>query len=491
MNNYIGIDLGTSGAKILLVSASGKILAENTQRYPVNYPGPGMSEQNPADWLRAAKEGVKAVLDGKDASCVKGISFGGQMHGSVLLDKYGNVIRPAILWNDGRTGEETDYLNNVVGKDTLRRLTGNIAFAGFTVPKLLWLKKHEPDNFAKATKIMLPKDYLAYKFSGEFCTDLSDASGTLLLDVERRDWSDKMCKICGIDREMLPKLYESSAVVGEILPAIADELGLPRGVKIIAGAGDNAAAAVGTGIVGEGGCNISLGTSGTLFVSSREFRADKEDSLHAFCHADGGWHLMGCILSAAASGSWWMKGILHSTDFAKEESGCERSMGKNEVYFLPYLMGERSSHNDVHARGAFVGMRADTSRKAMTLAVLEGVAFALKDCLEAAKRDGAAITRTSLCGGGAKSRLWRNIIANVMNIPVDLPLTEQGPAFGAAMLAMVGCGEYQDVARAAKYIVKTKETILPDPNIAAAYQERYQTFASLYPSLKTTFRNMK
>ena len=291
MNNYIGIDLGTSGAKILLVSASGKILAENTQRYPVDYPGPGMSEQNPADWLRAAKEGVKAVLDGRDASCVKGISFGGQMHGSVLLDKCGNVIRPAILWNDGRTGEETDYLNNVVGKDTLRRLTGNIAFAGFTAPKLLWLKKHEPGNFAKATKIMLPKDYLAYKFSGEFCTDLSDASGTLLLDVERRDWSDKMCKICGIDREMLPKLYESSAVVGEILPAIADELGLPRGVKIIAGAGDNAAAAVGTGIVGEGGCNISLGTSGTLFVSSREFRADKKDSLHAFCHADGGWHV--------------------------------------------------------------------------------------------------------------------------------------------------------------------------------------------------------
>ena len=490
MNNYIGIDLGTSGAKILLVSARGEILAENTQSYPVSYPGLGMSEQDPADWLCAAKRGVKAVLDGKDVSCVKGISFGGQMHGSVLLDKCGNVIRPAILWNDGRTGEETDYLNNVVGKDTLRRLTGNVAFAGFTAPKLLWLKKYEPDNFAKAVKIMLPKDYLAYKFSGEFCTDLSDASGTLLLNVEKRDWSDEMCGICGIDRKMLPRLYESSAVVGDILPDIADELGLPRGVKIIAGAGDNAAAAVGTGVVGEGGCNISLGTSGTLFVSSQKFRADKADALHAFCHADGGWHLMGCILSAAASGNWWM-GVLNSCDFEEEQRGCERLMGKNEVYFLPYLMGERSPHNDVHARGAFVGMRAETSRRAMTLAVLEGVAFALKDCLEASKRDGVIITRTSLCGGGAKSRLWCNIIANVMNIPVDIPVTEQGPAFGSAMLAMVGCGEYQDVAQSARSIVKIKETILPDPDIAAAYQERYQTFASLYPSLKTAFRNIK
>ena len=486
MNTYIGIDLGTSGAKFLLVAADGTILAENTQTYPVSYPQSGWSEQNPEDWYAAALRGLKEVLAGQDKSAVKGISFGGQMHGLVALDAQDNVIRPAILWNDGRTEEETKYLNEVVGKDKLSAWTGNIAFAGFTAPKLLWMKAHEPENFKKIAKIMLPKDYLAYRLSGAFCTDLSDAGGMLLLDVAHRRWSPEMLKVTAMSEAQLPKLHESYEVVGMLKPEIADMLGL-KDVRIIAGAGDNAAAAVGTGVVGEGGCNISLGTSGTLFVSSAGYNEDKVNALHSFCHADGGWHLMGCILSAASCNAWWSDRILQTQDYAKEQAGLEEELGKNDVYFLPYLMGERSPHNDVTARGAFIGMRPDTTRGQMTLAVLEGVAFALRDCLEAAKRNGAAIARTKLCGGGAKSPLWRKIVANVMDLPVEIPQTEQGPAFGAAMLAMVGCGEYADVQEAASAIVRVKETVYPDEETAARYEARYRHFTKLYPALKGLF----
>ena len=486
MNTYIGMDLGTSGLKMLLVAADGSILAENTQTYPVSYPHPGWSEQNPEDWDAAALRGLEQLLAGQDASKVRGISFGGQMHGLVALDARDNVIRPAILWNDGRTEEETQYLNEVIGKEKLSAWTGNIAFAGFTAPKLLWMKKHEPENFAKIKKIMLPKDYLAYRLSGAFSTDFSDASGMLLLDVKNRRWSREMCDVCGISEQILPTLHESYEVVGTLRREIADKFGL-KDVKIIAGAGDNAAAAVGTGVVGEGGCNISLGTSGTLFVSSASYKEDKVNALHSFCHADGGWHLMGCILSAASCNSWWTEKILASSDYNAEQAGLEDFLGKNDVYFLPYLMGERSPHNDVTARGAFIGMRPDTTRKMMTLAMLEGVTFALRDCLEAAKKNGAAIPRTKLCGGGAKSKLWRKIVANVMNLPVDIPQTEQGPGFGAAMLAMVGCGEYASVQEAVEAIVRVKETVLPEPEIAAQYEERYRHFTKLYPALKGLF----
>ena len=487
MNTYIGIDLGTSGLKLLLVAADGTILSENTQTYPVFYPQPGWSEQNPEDWYDAALRGLKALLEGQDKAAVKGISFGGQMHGLVILDEKDEVIRPAILWNDGRTEEETKYLNEVFGKDKLSEYTGNIAFAGFTAPKLLWMRKHEGENFARIKKIMLPKDYLCYRLSGAFATDVSDASGTLFFDVKHRRWSMDMCRELGITNLQLPKLYESFKAVGTLKKETAAALGLSPDVKVIAGAGDNAAAAVGTGVVGEGGCNISLGTSGTLFVSSKRYQEDKVNALHSFCHADGGWHLMGCILSAASCNSWWVNGILQSDDYKKEEAGLEEKMGKNDVFFLPYLMGERSPHNDTSARGAFIGMRADTTRGEMTLAMLEGVTFALRDCLEAARRNGVEIPRTKLCGGGAKSPLWRKIVANVMNMPVDLPQTEQGPGFGAAMLAMVGCGEYHSVQAAADAIVRVKETVLPDPAIAAAYEQKYRHFTKLYPALKGLF----
>jgi xylulokinase len=408
------------------------------------------------------------------------------MHGLVVLDDKDQVIRPAILWNDGRTGEETDYLNNVIGKDKLSEYTANIAFAGFTAPKILWMKKNEPENFAKIAKIMLPKDYLAYYLSGSFCTDLSDASGMLLLDVKNRCWSKEMIEICGIRREQLPQLYESYEVVGTLKPEVAKELGLREDVKVIAGAGDNAAAAVGTGTVGEGMCNISLGTSGTIFISSQQFGVDQNNALHSFAHADGNYHLMGCMLSAASCNKWWNEEILKTSDFAAEQKGITK-LGENHVFYLPYLMGERSPHNDPNARAVFMGMSMDTTREDMTQAVLEGVAFGLRDSLEVARSLGIQISRTKICGGGAKSPLWKRMIANIMNLKVDVIESEEGPALGGAMLAAVGCGEYPDVETIAAKLVKVVDTVEPEPELVAKYEAQYQKFKKIYPTMKELF----
>ena len=450
---YIGVDLGTSAVKLLMMDSEGKIQKIVSKEYPLYFPHPGWSEQKPEDWFEKSMEGIKELTAECDKSQVAGISFGGQMHGLVALDKDDNVIRPAILWNDGRTGEETDYLNQVIGKEKLSLYTANIAFAGFTAPKILWMKKHEPENFAKISKIMLPKDYLAYKLSGSFCSDVSDASGMLLMDVKNRCWSKEMIEICGITEEQLPKLYESYEVVGTLKPEIAQELGLSADVKVIAGAGDNAAAAVGTGTVGDGMCNISLGTSGTIFISSKNFGVDEHNALHSFAHADGNYHLMGCMLSAASCNKWWNEEILKTTDFAAEQAGIQK-LGENQVFYLPYLMGERSPHNDPDARATFIGMTMDTTREDMTQAVLEGVSFGLRDSLEVARSLGLKIERTKICGGGAKSPLWKKMIANIMNMKVDVIESEEGPALGGAMLAAVGCGEYPDVETIAAKMVK-------------------------------------
>ena len=483
---YIGVDLGTSAVKLLLMDEMGTIEKIVSKEYPLYFPKPGWSEQNPEDWLAQTLEGIKELRSGCEKDQVAGIGFGGQMHGLVALDQEDRVIRPAILWNDGRTGEETDYLNQVIGKERLSGCTANIAFAGFTAPKILWMKKHEPENFARICRIMLPKDYIAYKLSGSFCTDVSDASGMLLLDVKNRCWSKEMLEICGIREEQLPKLYESSQAVGTLRPELAEELGLPETVKIIAGAGDNAAAAVGTGTVGEGMCNISLGTSGTIFISSREFRVDDNNALHAFAHADGHYHLMGCMLSAASCNKWWSEEILKTADFAGEQADIEK-LGENRVFYLPYLMGERSPHNNPDARAMFIGMSMDTTRADMTQAVLEGVAFGLRDSLEVAKSLGIKLERTKICGGGAKSPLWKRIIANVMNLKVDVIESEEGPALGGAMLAAVGCGVYPSVEAIARKLVKVVETIEPEPELAAKYEERYQEFRRIYPTVKELF----
>lgn len=482
---YIGIDLGTSSVKLLLMNADGTILSSLSKEYPVSYPKPGWSEQDPEDWLRQTLGGLKELLDRKEADKeqIRGIGIGGQMHGLVALDEKDQVIRPAILWNDGRTEAETEYLNTVIGTYHLSEYTANIAFAGFTVPKILWMQKNEPENFERIRKIMLPKDYLVYMLTGAFTTDVSDASGMLLLDVKNRRWSKEMIEICGISEEMLPEVRESYEVSGSLKPEILKMVGLQGSVTVVAGAGDNAAAAIGTGTVEDGSCNISIGTSGTVFIASDQFRVGENKAIHSFGHANGKYHLMGCMLSAASCLKWWLEDILKTTDYQGEQEEI-KGLGDNPLYFLPYLMGERSPHNDPNVRGAFLGLGMDTTRAQMAEAVFEGVSFALKDSLEIAKSLGINIHKTKLCGGGAKSPIWQQILANILNLEIELLETEEGPALGGAILAAVACGEYVTVEEAAKSIVKVKETIKPQPHLTGVYQKKYEVFKKLYPAIK-------
>lgn len=485
MNHEIGIDLGTSAVKLLLMREDGEIVRVVTKKYPIELPRPGWSQQQPADWWEAVCGGIRELIADIDAGSVRGIGAGGQMHGLVVLDDHDEVIRPAILWNDGRTQAQVEYLNGVIGKEKLSACTANIAFAGFTAPKLLWMRENEPENFARIAKIMLPKDYINYKLTGVHCTDVSDASGMLLLDVEHKRWSGEMLAICGVTEAQMPRLYESSAPVGTVKPEIAERLGLGPDVIVCAGAGDNAAAAVGCGVVGDGGCNISLGTSGTVFMTSSRFGVDRANALHSFAHADGGYHLMGCILSAASCNQWWMEEILGTSEYGAQQAAiAPERLGQNDVYFLPYLMGERSPHNDPSARGAFIGLRMDTTRADMTQAVLEGVAFAIRDCVEIARAQGIGITSSRICGGGAKSPLWRTILANVLGIPLELPRTEQGPGYGGAMLAAVACGAYPDVQTCARQLTSVREVTRPDTALVAAYETRYRAWRKLYPALR-------
>ena len=485
---FIGIDLGTSAMKLLLTDEKGVIHNSTAKEYPLLFPHPGWSEQDPREWWNACLTGLRDLLKGFDPAAVAGIGIGGQMHGLVTLDAQDKVIRNAILWNDGRTEKETAWLNTEIGKEKLSALTANIAFAGFTAPKLLWMRANEPENFERIEKIMLPKDYLAYMLTGVHACDYSDASGMLLLDVAHKRWSKEMLEICGVKESQMPKLFESFEVIGTLKPEVASALGLPASVKVVAGAGDNAAAAVGTGVVGEGGCNISLGTSGTIFISSKDFGVDPHNALHAFAHADGGFHLMGCMLSAASCNSWLCDKILNTSDYAAEQEGItDEKLGRNPVFFLPYLMGERSPINDVNARGTFTGITMNTSRTDLVQSVLEGVAFAIRDSFEVAKSLGLNIERSKICGGGAKSPLWRKIMANVLGIPLEMVKTEQGPGYGAAMLAMVGCGVFESVQAAADALVEVSSVTEPDPALTALYDAQYRKYKKIYPALRDVF----
>jgi len=466
MNYYIGIDLGTSSCKGSVVDKYGKVYGSHSVKYGVFCPAQNYSEQDPADWYKAAVEILKELSKGIEDE-IKGVGIAGQMHGLVMLDENDAVIRPAILWNDGRSEKQTAYLNGI--EDTFNE-TGNTAFPGFTAPKILWVKENEPENFAKCKKICLPKDYLAYMLTGVFSTDYSDAAGMLLLDVEHKKWSEKMCGICGINVGMLPRLYESYEVTGRLKP----EFGLKNAV-MCAGAGDNAASAVGTGTLKDGDCSISLGTSGTVFLPCDEYVPGAGRVLHNFCHSNGKYHLMGCILSAASANDWWTKKIL---DTGYNKFSLEKA-AETGVYFLPYLTGERCPHNDVNARGAFIGLSAETSREDMCLAVYEGVAYALRDCIEAG---GVSVNSAVLCGGGAVSPLWQATVSNVLGVDIYVTETEQ---FGAAMLCMVGCGEYPDLVSCADATVKKRLAVKCDKETHEKYNKGFEVYKKLYPALRT------
>ncbi len=486
MDYFLGIDLGTSSMKLLLVDGLGNVKRELSKNYPLLFPADGWCEQRPEDWRDALFSALPSFLSEEEKKNLRGIGIAGQMHGLVALDENFLSLRPAILWNDNRTEKETSFLNASIGKETLKEETSNLAFPGFTAPKLLWMKEHEPEKFQRIRKILLPKDYLVYLLTGVFSTDYSDASGTLLLNVEKKVWSKKMLTLCGIEENQLPTLYESYAPVGTLLPSLAKNFGLPSSVLVCAGAGDNAAAAVGTGTVGNGKCNLSLGTSGTLFLSSSRFLSDPSGAIHSFAHADGSWCLLGCILSAASAFGWWTEKILNTSDLAGEQKKISPdALGTGHLFFLPYLMGERSPLNDPFARGAFLGLSLDTTREEMTLAVLEGVAFAFRDCFEEAGLP--SLPRASLCGGGAKSPLWRKILSSVLSLTLTLPEKEQGPGYGAALLSMVCCGKFSSVEEACQSLVSFSSQEEPNPLLVSRYEEKYRKFKEIYPSMKSLF----
>lgn len=483
---FIGIDLGTSAVKLLLMDEAGQVERIVSRAYPLDFPRPGWSEQDPLDWYEQTAAGLHELTEGIDPSGIEAVSFAGQMHGLVALDKKDQVLRPAILWNDGRTGEQTEYLNVEIGKTALIDYASNIAFAGFTAPKLLWMREHEPDLFAVIDKIMLPKDYLLYRFTGIHATDYSDASGTLLLDVPRKTWSEDMLRLCGLGEDVLPRLFNSWDQVGSLTEEAARDCGLAAGTPVIAGAADNAAAAVGTGTIGNGSCNISLGTSGTLFICGNDFSPHPDVPIHHFVHADGGFHLLGCMLSAASCNQWWCDDILKTDDYDTESSAI-RGLGENTVFFAPYLTGERSPHNDPDVRGCFLGLSRDTSRAQMTQAIFEGVAFGLRESLDAARKLGAKVDSATICGGGAKSSLWKKITANILDLPLTTVVCEEGPGYGAAILAAVGCGAFDSVADAAEQLIKKKDQTLPDPALAAKYEKQYEKYRKIYPAIRDLF----
>ena len=482
MGTYIGLDIGTSSVKAVLIDDDQRLIASATAPLDVSRPHPGWSEQDPESWWTA----TEAVLDqlterhGAEMSAVRGIGLSGHMHGATLLDAADKPLRPCILWNDVRSAEEAAALDR---DPKFRKLTGNIVFPGFTAPKLVWVAKHEPEIFAKVAKVLLPKDYVRLKLTGEHASDMSDSAGTSWLDVGRRDWSDELLAATNLSRRQMPKLYEGSAATGRLRPELAGEWGMEKAPVVAGGGGDNAASACGVGVVKPGSAFISLGTSGVLFVSNARFSPDPETAVHAFCHAvPNTWHQMGVILSAAGALEWLAEtfGVTAGDITRPLDAGHD---GPGDVVFLPYLGGERTPYNDATIRGSFVGLSYATDRTALARAVLEGVAFAFADNLAALRKAGAGVTRAFAIGGGSRSHAWLEIIADTLDIAIDLPEEgDFGAGLGAARLGLIaatGADPFQVCAPP-----KIRTTVEPDKGRVQAYAEAYSTYRKLYPSIK-------
>jgi xylulokinase len=510
---FIGIDIGTSGARVIAVDAEGRLAAMATEEYPLLMPQPGWTEQNPSDWWDAVAACLRKVTAAVDVGRVQGIGLTGQMHGSVFLDAAGDVIRPALLWNDQRTEAEVAEITERVGYERLLALCGNRALTGFTAPKVLWLRNHEPEHYARLAHLLLPKDYIRYRLTDAFASEMSDASGTLLLDVAARTWSLPVVEALGIDPAVLPTLHEGTGITGYVTPAAAAATGLPAGIPVVGGGGDQAAGAVGVGLVAPGMASLSLGTSGVVFAASAEpghlssgaaatpagLPPEALSTVHSFCHAvPGMWHVMGVMLSSGGS-LRWLRDALYPRETAEARAaGLEPydtltaeaagvAPGAEGLLFLPYLTGERVPHPDPKARGAFVGLGLGHGRSHMARAVLEGIAFGLRDNLDLIRALGVPVEELRLTGGGAKSPLWRQILAAVLEAPLRLLAVDEGPAFGAAILAAAGTGHFPDVPAACAAMVRPAEGVAVDPSLAGAYQKYLPVFRKAYIQLKPVF----
>ncbi len=480
---YLGIDLGTSSVKAVLADDNG-IIDSASRKYKLLIPKEGWTEQAPEDWWNGTKECVKELSSRHDLkNSLVAMSFCGQMHGLVVLDEEDNVIRPALLWNDQRTVKECDYLNNVIGKSKLIELTGNIAFTGFTAPKVLWIKNNEPENFARIAKIMLPKDYVAYKLSGVFASDVSDDSGTLYFDVKNRRFSGEMCEILSIKKEWLPKVFESYEAVGTVRADVANELNISANTLVVIGGGDQAVGAIGTGTVENNAVSISLGTSGVVFAASDRFVESKEGTMHSFRHANGKYHSMGCMLSCAGALDHFVNVLERSGDFDALTAEAEKRP-ISDVVFLPYFSGERSPINDPGAKAAFFGMSLSTERGDLTRAVLEGASFGLYDCLKSLNEMGIYPEKARVIGGGTKSKLWMQILADILGIRLSTINTADGGSLGAIILAMTASGRFASVEEGCKALIKDEATFEPDMAMHARYDEKFARFKKLYEATK-------
>lgn len=505
MSIYLGIDIGTSGTKTLAIREDGTILSAATIEYPLYSPKPGWSEQEPQDWWQAVVKSVQLVLQRGEIApgAVKGIGLSGQMHGSVFLDAQGAVIRRALLWNDQRTAAECQEIEDRAGgRAALIGMVANPALTGFTAPKILWLRNHEPENYERVRQILLPKDYVRYRLTGEFATEVSDASGTLLLDVRARQWSQELLGKLQIDSEVLPQVYESEEVSGHLTSQAAEALGLNAGVPVVGGGGDQAAGAVGNGIVNSGVISATMGTSGVVFAHSDEVQIDAQGRIHTFCHAvRDKWHVMGCVLSAGGSLQWYRNQFADSERSVAAamnvdpyelltQQAAQAAAGSEGLFFLPYLTGERTPHADPSARGAWVGMSLRHGKPHCVRSVMEGATFAMRDCLELIREMQIPIEQVRLSGGGARSEFWKQLQADIYGQNVVTINAEEGPAFGVALLAATGTGAYSNIAEACAATIQVVGETRPCDAATDTYNQAFPIYQQLYRSLQQDFQRI-
>lgn len=502
MKYLIGVDLGTSGTKTVLFDTDGNVIASKTVEYPMYQPQNGWAEQEPIDWYNAAVETIKYVSSKVDPADIAGLGISGQMHGLVMLDENGDVIRPSIIWCDQRTGAECEDITRLVGKERLIEITANPALTGFTASKIMWVKKNEPENYAKCRHILLPKDYVRYRLTGEFATEVSDASGMQLLDIANRCWSDEVLEKLGIDKSLLAKVYESPEVTGVITEEASKLTGLKPGTIVVGGAGDNAAAAVGTGVVSDGTAFTTIGTSGVVFAHTSQMSIDKAGRVHTFCCAvPGAWHVMGVTQAAGLSLKWFRDNFCESemntakemgvdTYYLTDKEAAQSPIGANKLVYLPYLMGERTPHLNPDCRGMFFGLSAIHTKRDMIRAVMEGVSYSLRDCWEILKEMGVDIEDMTACGGGGSSPLWRSMLADIYNCPIKTCTSKEGPALGVAILAGVGAGIYPSVEEACAKMIHYNPAQEPESESVPEYQKYYEIYTQLYKDVKDTYSKL-